>query len=158
MNPSTPEGRLLLAGWQPTERLRIAVERREALRSAVDGLKTRGAADSAPIVAAIVAADRLGIITAVTQDAIGRWLDASCQNPSSELTAWSATAEAALIDAVFGDPRAVLDSLPDSPDASYVRDLAERAATPSAVLHGFNGQPARNRPDVAPMSRVLVQR
>lgn len=161
MERSTPEARLVDAGWTPpTEQLRTAIERREALRSAIDGLKTRGRADTAPIVAAIQVADRDYVITAVTQHAIGLWLDSVCQRDDTELTAWSFTAEQAMLEAIYDAAPAVLASLAgvESPDAEYLRIEAERSAATSLQLVGMNGQPAPVRLGRVSLFRAMVPR
>lgn len=159
-DPVTPEARLVAAGWEPpTEALRLAIERREALRSAIAALRTRGTTDTPPILVALANADRDSIITAIVSDAVGRWLDVNCQRPDSELTLWSAAKEQALVDAVFAAAPDVMASLADveSLDAAYLRAMAERAA-PSIHRVGNNGQPARARPDKLSLFQVMVPR
>jgi hypothetical protein len=157
---ATPEARLLDAGWDPPEALRTALERREALRSAIDSLKTRGYAATEPILGAIKLADSDSIITAIVSDAIGRWLDVQCQRPDSELTAWSASAEQAVVEAVYADARVVLRSLQgfDSPDGAYILALAQQAATPLSNMFDSSGQPVHPRPDKPSWHRVMVAR
>jgi hypothetical protein len=160
-NRSTPEARLLDAGWEPPKGLRTAIERREALRSAIDALKTRGHADNRPVLTAFGEADRDGIVSAIVSTAIGSWLDSQCQRPETELTAWSGIAEQAVIDAIYAAGQSVLDSLEgiDSPDAAYVRSTAEQATTlNSQFVSGSTGQPLRARPGTLGLFRTMVPR
>ncbi len=158
-NRATPEMKLIDSGWTPpTDALRTAIERREAFRSAIEGLKTRGDADARPINEAIAASDRDGIITAIVASALGEWLDRSCQRPETDLTAWSATIETALRDAIWSAAPAVLDSLPASPDAAYLLAEATTAATPVGNIFMANGQPARPVPSALSFNRVMVPR
>jgi hypothetical protein len=156
---STPEARVLDAGWRPrTSGLEGAIQRREALRSAIAELKTRGHADRAPIEAAIAEADRDGIVEAITRHAIGLWLDSVCQRPDTELYEWSAKAEQELLAAVYSNADVILASLPEGPDSDYLRAEAELSVASSLHVVGFNGQPARPRLGTPSMHRVLVAR
>lgn len=161
METITPEARLVDAGWDPpTEALRLAIARREALRSAVAALKTRGQADVLPVQIAIGEADKDSIISALVQHAIGRWLDANCQTDVSELYEWSQAAEHALAKAIHDAAPAVLVSLAgiDSPDAGYLRAVAEQAVAATIQLVGPNGQPAPPRLGPVSRGRVLIAR
>jgi hypothetical protein len=157
---STPEARLLDAGWSPPAALRTAIERREALRSAIDGLKTRGYADSGPILRAIGEADRDSIITGIVSDAIGKWLDANCQSDSSPLTDWSFAAEQALLEAVYAAAPTIVESLAamDSPDTAYLLAEATRASTPDPHVAMMNGRPSPARLGRVSLFRALVPR
>lgn len=157
----TPEGRLLDQGYHPpTERLRLAIVRREALRSAIDALKTRGRADSAPITAAVAAGDRDAVITAIVSDALGRWLDAECQRDGTLLTDLSFAAEQSLIEAIYDAAPAVVASLAtvESPDAAYLRAEGTRASTPDPHIAMMNGQPSPARLGRVSLHRAMVPR
>jgi hypothetical protein len=158
---ATPEARLLDAGWEPPERLRNAIERREALRSAIKGLKTRGVTDSNPIVDAIQRSDRDGIITAIVQDAIGQWLDRQCQNPDTDLTGWSWSCERELASAIYDNAGIILEALGEleSPDAAAIVANARQALTAdSHMVNAPYGQPMRPRFAEPTLSRTMVPR
>lgn len=157
---STPEARLVDAGWNPPAALRLAIERREALRAAVDRLRVYRA-DASQVVAALQDGDADDIRLAIAALATGTWLDLNCQRPDTDLTAWSATLEMRMIEAIYAAPEAVLATLAgheSAPDAAYVLGEARSAATPNASLVMFNGQPSRNRPSPPSMSKVMVSR
>ncbi len=143
---STPEQRRLDAGWQPPAALRAAIERREALRAAVDRLRPYRA-DPAPILKAIQDGDTDDIRLALCAHATGQWLDANAQRPDTDLTAWSGMLERRLLEAVWTNAAAVLESLPESADASYIREIAERASTPTGFTFDASGRPALPRMD-----------
>lgn len=156
---STPEARLVDAGWHPpTETLAAAIRRREALRSAIDGLKTRGRADETPIRRAVADGDRDDVLTAVVSDAIGRWLDSELQRPDTLVTALSFELEQALLESVYGDAAAILASLPESLDAAYLRGEAERATATNTQLFDASGRPAPTRLGRVSLSRAMVAR
>lgn len=161
MNPSTAvtaEARLAERWTPPTEALATAIERREAFRSAIAALKTRGHADTAPIRLAIASGDRDDVITAFVQTALGEFLDRELQRPGTTVHEISAELEQALVEAIHAAAPAILASLPASSDADYLRDQAELSTASSLHVVGFNGQPARTRLGPVSLHRTLVPR
>lgn len=159
MYRATAEARLIDAGWTPpTEDLRAAIDRREAFRAAMSALRIRGQAEGQSVAAALTGADRDGIVTAIVATAIGEYLDRGCQRPDTELTAWSATLETAMRDAIWAAAQSVLGSLEGfASDTAYLRSEAEQAMSIGRVV-GYNGQPTPVRAGALSLNAVMVPR
>lgn len=161
MTRTTPEARLIDAGWQPpTDTLRSAIDRREAFRAAIAMLRVRAASSGGSVQRSIDDADADGIVTAYVAVAVARLLDAECQRPDTEFTAISATLETAMRDAIWLTAHAVLlgtEAYAAMDEAAYIRSVAEQALSVSQVV-GFNGQPTPTRPGVLSLNLVMVPR
>ena len=154
----TQNARLLGAGWQPTDAIARLVLQREALWGALAELSSHARTPDA-LYAAIPAANRQGIVQAVTSNAVATWCDDQLQRRDTEVHALNAHLRNALSKEIAKDPQAVLDSLEGVADADgdgqLIRAEAEGYLEASQYFFsGATGLPVR-APAVESFSQVV---
>lgn len=142
---------------EPSERLRLARERRIAFDRAMASLRVRSRADVEPIRAAIAAADSDGVITSILAYALSLFLTENMGRPGTFLHGLNHALLDELQAAVWADAANVLASPDDdAPDGAYVRQEALAATTLNARVYDMAGRPTlQKRPPLSQMQTIV---
>jgi hypothetical protein len=158
--PSTdPVGALTPRNPDPSERLRVALARRSAWRSALASLRSTPPASVDGIRAAIVATDADAIVKAVTDVALTDWIAANLGVNGSMAHGLNAVIEQEVVASIYGNAPAILASLADQTadeTTEYLRGHAIAATTPDAQRFDIFGRPTMPRvPTLSGLSTVV---
>jgi len=145
---------------EPSERFRLARERRAAFDRAMAALRSRGRADTEPIAAAVAAADTDGIVTAAVSFAVGAFCDQSMNRDGTVLHSFNVAILNELQAAIWADAARIIDAVPDDGSAEVAWILAEArdAVEPATRLFDGSGRPAASRRSPLSLFATLVRR